>query len=291
MSAKGDSGTAQAATPKDPATAMQVSVDRFSKSAAMLMLRTAVNGLPAANQPVDFDQAPFITQGFGPKGGVVRYYNFDVQSRTPAPIYVLFAKGKSDPVDRQLNIIDVLPGEPGYNDFWQVNKVTVPDGYVANTITSFAEIEASKLTIEPTTMLVNCPVVPDGSTAKLRIGGGSAGLQSGWYKGKLVKYFSFEEKALSGEMVPVSPIFVTFNVNPDKPNGGPASGFVTESDGVQTHNVVATLPSDAAYSPLWSVQAYDNADFDGVSDLSSVSSAHILGMDVATVNCPIVDVQ
>ena len=34
----------------------------------------------------------------------------------------------------QLDIIDTLPGETGYNDFRQVWKVTVPKDYVANTI-------------------------------------------------------------------------------------------------------------------------------------------------------------
>ena len=73
--------------PLDPDTAPRVEVDRFSAQAAMLMVRTADNGLPGPNEPIDFDSgAPFVTPGFGPNGGVVRYYNFDVQSRTPAPI-------------------------------------------------------------------------------------------------------------------------------------------------------------------------------------------------------------
>jgi len=287
---QGGAGNASGAMPKDPAKATKVEVDRFGAS-GMLMARAAGSGLPEPNQPIDFDQPPFITQGLGPQGGAVRYYNFDVQPRTPAPIYVLFARGASDPIAGQLNIIDVIPGDTGYNDFWQIHKVTVPAGYVANTWTSFADLSDAGAAVEATQMIVNCPVVPDGSTASLRLGGGDTGLQSGWYKGKLVKYFSFEEKALSGAEVPISPIYVTFNVNPDQPNGGPASGFKSESDGVQTHNVVETLPSDAGYSPLWSVQAYDNADFGMVSDLTSASHANILGTNVATVNCPIVEIQ
>ena len=46
------------------------------------------------------------------------YTNFDVQSTTPAPIYVLFRKGESAPVAGQPNIVDVIPGDPGHNDFW-----------------------------------------------------------------------------------------------------------------------------------------------------------------------------
>src|SRR5213075_1587084 len=116
-------------------------------------------------------------------------YNFDVQPTAPAPIYVLFRAGETAPVAGQLNIVDVVPGVPGYNDFWQVQKVTVPAGYVANTVTSRAEITAAAFPVEATAMLVNCPVVPDGSTATLRLGGGSAALMSGWYQGKIVKYF------------------------------------------------------------------------------------------------------
>jgi len=73
--------------------------------------------------------------------------------------------------------------------------------------------------------------------------------------------------------------------------GGPASGFRTEPGSSQTHNVVQTLPSDAGYSPLWSVSVYDNADFDRVDDLASVLRANILARGVALVNCPIVVVD
>src|SRR5579859_6335678 len=94
----------------DVATAQKVSVDRFSSTAGHLQVRTATNGLPAANAPVDFDQGVFITKGLGTQGQHVEYYNFDVQSTTPATIWVLFRERESMPVNGQLNIIDVLPG-------------------------------------------------------------------------------------------------------------------------------------------------------------------------------------
>lgn len=276
---------------KDPNTAEVVSVDRFSSSAGMLFVRDGNNGLPAANAAVNFDAAPFITKGFGPNGEVVEYYNFDVQPTKPAPIYVLFKEGASAPVDGQLNIIDVIPGEAGYNDFWQVIKVTVPNDYVANVVTSFADIASRGYTTTATDMIVNCPVVPDGSTAAKKLGGGSNALTSGWYKGKVVKYFSFEEKALKGNAVPLSPIYVAFNINPDMAGGGPPSGFVTEPGSDQTHNVVATLPSDAGYSPLWLVNIYDNQDFGTVSNLSTAQMAMQKAAGAAMVNCPIVSIQ
>jgi hypothetical protein len=277
----------------DIATAEKVSVDRFSATAGHLMVRTPMNGLPAANASVNFDQGPFITKGKGPTGQNVEYYNFDVQPTIPAPIYVLFKEGARDPVDGQFNIIDVLPGETGYNDFWQVHKVTVPQGYKANQVASYAEIQSAKYMIEPMSAIVNCPVVPDGSAATKRLAGGSAALTKGWYKGKAVSYFNFTEKSLttSGGDVPLSTIYVTFNINPDLMGGGPPSGFVTENGSTQTHNVVATLPSDAGYSPLWAVDAYDNASFTTVSNLNTAVGATSKGMHLANVNCPIVTIQ
>lgn len=286
-SSPGGSGTTAA---RSPDTAPVAFVDRFSPEAGTLQVRTATNGLPGPNQPIDFDRGPFITRGLGPDGRPVRYYNFDVQSRTPAPIYVLFREGDDRPVTGQLNIVDVIPGDEGYNDFWQVVKVTVPRSYVANTVTSLEEIRDAGYRLEATTTLVNCPIVPRGSTAKLRAGGGSSDLQRGWYRGQVVFYFTFEERALEarGGAVPVSPIYVTFAIDPDRPGGGPASGFRTEPGSEQTHNVVQTLPSDATYSPLWLVHVYDNADFDEVEDLRSVLRANILATGVALVNCPVV---
>src|SRR4051812_8341828 len=67
------------ATAKDPATAPKASIDRFSDAAGHLQKRSASPALPAANKPVDFDQGPFITTGYGPHGENIRYYNFDVQ--------------------------------------------------------------------------------------------------------------------------------------------------------------------------------------------------------------------
>ncbi|MBD3289014.1 T9SS type A sorting domain-containing protein, partial [candidate division KSB1 bacterium] len=221
-------------------------------------------------------------------------YNFDVQPTVPAPIYVLFREGEDAPVAGQMNIIDVVPGDEGYNDFWHVHKVTVPADYEANTITSFAEISNAGYAIESTPTLVNCPVVPEGSTAKLRLGEEGSGLIQGWYKGMIVYYFHFSEKALmvtGSEMVPLSPIYVSFNINPDMPGGGPPSGFMTEEATGRTHNVVGTLPMDETYSPLWVVNVYDNADFDNVSDLSSAQAANILAEGVANVNCPVVIVD
>ncbi|MFC2115593.1 hypothetical protein ACFLTU_03920 [Bacteroidota bacterium] len=257
------------------------------------MKRSANASLPGINEAVDFDVAPFITTSLGPAGQQVQYYNFDIQPTLPAPIYVLFKEGEDAPVSGQLNILDVIPGDEGYNDFWQVYKVTVPPTYQANTLSSYAGIYSSGYKVEATTSLVNCPVVPQGSTATKRLGNESSDIHRGWYRNKIVYYFTFEEKALvttSAGTVPLSPIYVTFKLNPDPldPSSGPPSGFVTEPGTIQTHNVIETIPSDDDYSPLWIVIVYDNADFNKVSDLASAKQATILIEAAGNVNCPTV---
>lgn len=275
----------------DPATAAKVEVDRFSDDAGTLMKRSANSDLPDPDEPINFDEAPFITQSLGPNGEVVRYYNFDVMPLAPAPIYVLFKEGADEPVSGQLNIIDVIPGDLTYSDFWQMYKVTVPNDYVANEVASYQEIVDRGYATEKLDAVVNCPVVPYGSTATENVDGDGNALDSGWYKGKVVYYFTFMEKEITVNaqgQVPTSPIYVTFNINPAETGGGPPSGFVTEAGTVQTHNVVATIPTDASYSPLWDVYVYDNADFSEVNDLSSAVSANILARNVMYVNCPVV---
>ena len=143
---------------------------------------------------------------------------------------------------------------------------------------------------QQTDALRNMPVVPDKSKASMRLNGESAELHRAWYQGKVAKFFSFGEAPLTAAAgnVPLSPIYVTFNVNPGQPNGGPGSGFHTEPNSEQTHNVPFTLPGDAGYSPLWLVSVYDNADFPLVRDRATALKAKVLAAGVATVNCPIV---
>jgi hypothetical protein len=166
--------------------------------------------------------------------------------------------------------------------------LTVPKNYVPNTIADAATLLDAGYKMEKTDTLRNMPVVPDKSSASIRLKGESAELQRSWYHGQVAKFFSFAEAPLSGANVPLSPIYVTFNVNPGEPNGGPGSGFSTEPNSEQTHNVPFTLPGDPGYSPLWLVAVYDNADFPSVHDRATALKAKVLAPGAATVNCPIV---
>jgi hypothetical protein len=280
--------------PMNPDLAGYPVVDRFSKAAATFLVRADNDALPPADEPIDYDQPPFITTGLGPEGEIVKYYNFDVQPNIPAPIYVLVREGEDVQVEDQPNLVDVIPGAPGYSDFWRVHRVTVPTDYVANTITSVDEVLEAELEIEITDTVVNCPVVPVGSSAELRGGGESNELTRGWYKDQIIYYFNFFEADLivtSGGKVPTSALYASYNVNPDEPGGGPSSGSMTEDGSDQTHDVVETLPSDAAYSPLRSLSAYDNAEFGDVSDLETAESASAIDWEGALVNYPVVSVE
>ena len=79
-----------------------------------------------------------------------------------APIYAFF-HADGTPVAGQRNVIDALPGSPGYSDLWHVMKVVVDTSYVANSLKDARSIlaarDAGQLTIDPTMIYVNCPVV------------------------------------------------------------------------------------------------------------------------------------
>lgn len=286
-----DGGMEDGMEPTDPMEASRATVDRFSEDAGTLHVRSGNNDLPEADEAIDFDEN-FLIQGFGPDGEEIQYYDFDVQPTAAAPIYT-FVDENGDSIEDQLNIIGVIPGDGGYNDFWHVNKVTVPEEYEPNTITSESELLNADYEIEETSKIKNCPVVPEGSTAELRGGDSTTEIIDGWYDGDVVGYFEFTEAPIESAegTVPTSPIYVSFNTNPGQDGGGPPSGFMTEDGNSQTHNVTATVPSDDSYSPLWMVNMYDNADFDSVSDLDSAQDAEILEAAAANVNCPVVSVQ
>ncbi len=284
--------------PKDPNTAARAVVDRFGASAATMFLRDETNGFPGPNDPVDFDQPPFLSRGLGPEGESVRYYNFDVQPTASIPIFVLTREGETGSVPGQPNIVDLIPGDVGYGDFWQMHMVTVPGDYVANTITSLEAITAAGFAIEPTNMIVNCPIVPDGSTAALRMDGASPDLVQGWYRDQIITYFTFVEKLITVDVpetgsvnVPLADVFVSFNINPGETGGGPTSGPMLEPNTDQSHSVFSALPADLGYSPLWIVNVYDNADFDDVRDFATAQSANLIAAEAMIVNCPIVEIE
>ena len=245
-------------------------IDRFSSRAGHLMVRKG-HELPGPDQPIDFDHAPFVTQGLGPNGAVVRYYNFDVQSETPATLFRVVKPGTSEPTG-QPDVVDVIPGAHGYSDFWRVAFVDAP---ATGTITSATQIPQGSARIQPT--IINCPIVPEGSTARL-----GATPRTLSYRDHKLTCLELGDPLAADEAghVPTSPIYVTF--------AGPA--FRTEDGTPQTHNVLFSVPGDSDYSPLWAVHIYDVRAFSLVHDAESARRARIV-KDGPLVNCPVVRSQ
>jgi hypothetical protein len=93
------SGTARAAVqPLDPDDAPIAAVDRFSDEAGTLLLRSGDKRLPGPNEPIDFDTPALSTLGLSPTGQSILYYDLDVQSTTPAPVYILYREGEDKPL-------------------------------------------------------------------------------------------------------------------------------------------------------------------------------------------------
>jgi hypothetical protein len=286
------SGVARAALqPVDPAHAPVAAVDRFSDKAGTLLLRSTDKRLPGPNEPIDFDTPPLNTLGLSPTGEPALYYHLDVQSTTPAPVYILYREGEDKPVASQLGIIDTLPGEKGYNDFRQVWKVWVPKDYVSNTITDTSMLQQAGYKMEKTDKLLNMAVVPDNSRARVRFNGGNPELQRAWYHDQVAKFFLFDEAPLSvsGDKVPVSPIYDGFTINPGQAGG--EINFCTDPNSTQTHNVVATVPGGKAYTPLWLRVVYDSAACASVHNLDTALKAKVVPAKVLLVNCPIVSIR
>src|SRR5256885_6085186 len=138
----------------------------------------------------------------------VSYLDYGPQSNVAVPILAFFqAASPSTPVAGQRNIIDTIPGQPGYNDFWRVYKVLAPNGYVANSIRSLADAVASGYAIEATNIVVNCPVVNPNAT----IAGSSATPVAGWYRDPAVYYLDpGAPSPTAGSCVPRSPTLTLF---------------------------------------------------------------------------------
>src|SRR5215813_842347 len=98
-----------ASQPIDPDRAPIAAVDRYSDSAGTLLRRSADTRLPGPNEPIDFDRPPLTNLGFSPTGEPTLYYRLDVQSTTPAPVYILYFFCKDEPFPGHLTIFLPLP--------------------------------------------------------------------------------------------------------------------------------------------------------------------------------------
>jgi hypothetical protein len=217
----------------------------------------------------------------------VKYFDFG--ANTPlaqgstvqtAPIYVFIhgmnADGTPDFVEGQHNIVDVLPGDEGYSDLWQVMLVTVPEDYEPDSITSKEDLDASGFEITATDMFVNCPIVPAGTTLE-----GGRPLTQGWHKGEEVFYPDFGANNTSA-----IPIWVFIH-------GMNADGTPDFVEGQQ--NIIDSVPGDAGYSAFWRVNLVTVPDGYEPNSIRSAAGVTASGFPVTqtdmVVNCPVTEVS
>jgi hypothetical protein len=219
------------------------------------------------------------------RGHQVEYYDFGDKtgltqgsSVAVAPIYVfitgLDANGNPDFVEGQHNIVDVRPGDVGYSDLWQVILVTVPAGYKADSMTSAAAVASSGFGMTSTDILVNCPIVYDGTELER-----GEPLVQGWYKGEVVFYPDF---------------------GPNPAVAMPVFSFVTEIDAEGSPqfverqlDIVDSIPTDPGYSAFRRVNlvtvplSYEPNSIRSVADLRA-SGYEVTETDVV-LNAPIIE--
>jgi len=133
-------------------------------------------------------------------GQKVQYYNLGMQTALdlddPTRMHVeggwvlitgMNADGSPQKVPGQGTLFDVQPGDVDYSDLWQIYLVRPPEGYQANSVKSTQALEQSGYPIEKTIMLVNCPIVPLGSS----LSDNALPLQKSWVKEMETAYFDF----------------------------------------------------------------------------------------------------
>jgi hypothetical protein len=231
-----------------------------------------------AQEPVAFR----LVDGWYRDEAVV-YYDFGMNSPVDgaavvsAPIWAFITgmDGDGNPVfvDGQHNIVDVVPGDAGYSDLWEVNLVVVPEDYEANSITSADEVEDVGHEVMKPGLFVNCPIVPEGSTFE----NGEA-LVQGWYRGDPVFYPDF---------------------GPNQPAAIPIWAFITgmNADGSPQfvegqNNIIDALPGDAGYSAFWQVNLVvvdDSYEANSITSAADVmaSDYEVMATELV-VNCPVV---
>jgi len=214
-------------------------------------------------------------------GRRVFYYNFfgnspttpDGSSVTPCPLYSLvfgFTNGNASepiPVTGQHNIAPSLPGDGTgvYSDLWQIVFLQVPKNYVANTVMD-SLVAVNSFPNQTMGPLLNCPVVPVGST----LVGNEIPVSLGWYKNKTINYYNFgpNEKF-------TIPIYIVAN-SPDQ------------------HNIINAIPPQSGYSAFWLKELFTApsgyiADTD--RDVTSISTLGSPAVNGSVVNCPVIMVE
>jgi hypothetical protein len=117
---------------------------------------------PVVDKGTTLEGGEKLVQGWL-NGQEVFYPDFGANPPVAIPIWAFVtgmdAQGNPRFVQGQQNIIDSIPGDPGYSAFWRVNMVSVPESYAANSIKAADAVRTSGHPVTQTDIVVNCPVV------------------------------------------------------------------------------------------------------------------------------------
>jgi hypothetical protein len=203
------------------------------------------------------------------RGRTISYFDFGPIKLKPgnklAPIWA-FTNGAPG----QRNVVDTVPGRAGYSPLWQVQKVSWAEGATPRVLRSAAEVRSAsaggELTIERTTMVVNCPVLGFGQVR-----------HPGFSRGKRIHYY---------DLGPVK-------VRP----GNEVVSLWNVTNGVKGQlNIANVRPGQTAYPPLWAIITVTwkpSASKRLLSSLLAIRRAQSAGEVTLTktslvVNCPLV---
>ena len=212
---------------------------------------------------IDGDHIPLRT-GFA-DGETVRFWDFGPAPASVAPVYLF--RERVDGEEREIghmNLIDVVPGDPGYSPYWSMYKVFITERYDGEQITSTQALQDAielGLVEEPVAvgMAANCPVVLP--HVDLEVGGGESDVRAhpGYYRGHRVHYFHFSDFPLEERedgsyigRVPVAEVYELVDAQSRSPLSEPLIDEDLNEDGdtVDTNDVFQAPRGDPRYRPL-----------------------------------------
>src|SRR5438552_4380535 len=190
-------------------------------------------------------------------GQIAWYWLVGGTNASVNPIY-FFNYQNGAPVRGQYPIIDVTPGVTGYTHFWEINNVTVPNNYAANTIKSLTTLNAARqaglVTVKDAGRSINGPLVAH--NIKIAVVNGEPQFQPVWYRTDLATMAVFETNLPSGGIPVISIWLIQRDGDPCPlleavcPAG---TDFNHDRDIKDSNDLIDTYPGLHGHSPLWAV--------------------------------------
>jgi len=227
-------------------------------------------------------------------GEAIRFFDFGESSATAIPLIRLVVEsadgthhvgGKTYAELPHPPIFDKVPGDAGYSPWWTVVLLPVTERYAGELLTSFAAVEEARreglvATEVVSDEVVNCPVVAAEALLQRSVDGAPEAPEQAYYKGKLIRYFSFDHIHTDEAVVSAPPMYEL-----RREGGEPISeaergvDFTVDGDLLDTNDVFLYGPGDPEYTGFVRVtsvvvkagaSAVDTSGDDHDSDLESV---------------------